>query len=187
MEMRTVACYPSVFIKPYTGSHPRWKLCIPSQPAVIPKKKKWTTGFQLFLLRYQSILYLLDDKLLGEVWWGETVSVPPFTDLLLWEGGPRHAHDKVAKRVTVLRLKHKEMMASLGSPPADPGAEVSSLACCPSSMRFRGPSLLQPHDCFSSQPHHGRKVVTHCPSLLLAEKGVFPVFYYFSQGHHKWI
>lgn len=68
-----------VSTKPYTGSHP---YCISSHPAIIPRREEVYKGFQLFLLRYQSILCILDNEIQksGEVWWDETVTVCLLTD-----------------------------------------------------------------------------------------------------------
>lgn len=47
MEMHMVACYPSVSTKPYIWSWPYWKLCIPSHPALNPRREEIDSGISV--------------------------------------------------------------------------------------------------------------------------------------------
>lgn len=157
MEMHTVACYPSVSTTPYTRSHP---YCISSHPAIIPRREEMYNSsneqqehFRCSCsdTRASCNLWIMRCGSLGRCGRKQSLSLLSLT--LPCHQWPRYAHDEEAKPITALRLKHHEMMTHLCPPPPEPGAEISSLACCPSSRRRRGHSLLQPHHCFSSQPH----------------------------------
>lgn len=76
MEMHMVACYPSVSTKPYTRSWPYWKLCIPSHPAVIPRREEMDNSISVVsaqISEHPVPVGQRDAQVWGGVVWGNSL------------------------------------------------------------------------------------------------------------------
>lgn len=152
------ACYPSVSTKPHRGHIPTvlFPFCSHSQEG-----RNVQQHFNCFCsnIRASCTFWTMRCGILGRCGGGKQ----PLSLLLLTLPGhqwPRHAHDEEAKPITMLRLKHKEMMAPLCPSPPDPGAEISSLAYCHPQGGAEDPPFCSPTTV--SPPSHtlGSKAVT---------------------------
>lgn len=166
MEMHMVACYPSVSTKPYTRSWPYWKLCIPSHPAVIPRREEMDNSISVVsaqISEHPVPVGQRDAQVWGGVVWGNSLCPSSYWPSLVTSDQDMPTM-KWPNPLQCWGWSTRRWCAPLCSPPPDPGAEISS------------PITVSSH-C------HPWEEGSHCPSPLLAKEGVFPVFYYFSQGH----
>lgn len=171
-----------VSTKPYTGSHP---YRISSHPAVIPRRE----------VMYKSIsavsAQLSEHPVSFGQWdaevWGSMVGGNSYCPSLVtkgvantcpwWSGQTHYSVEAEARGDDGTPLLSLHQIQAQKSP------AWHAVHPCTKEVQRTIPSAAPPLLLLPATPLGGR----HCPPALLAKEGVFPVFCYFSQGHHRWI